>query len=347
MEADINAEIQRMLSEGIIEQWKDPKGFNSPVFAARKKNGAFRVVANFKRTLNTVLKDQNPYPIPLMDHRFHKIGEGNKYFASLDLKSGYWQIEIKKCDRHKTAFSWGDRCFQYTRLAFGLTSAGHIFSRCVTEVLDIVNARENISAYIDNLVHARTFDEYIIAMRQLFTAFRAYGLKLNLEKCIFIASVAKFWGRIVDSNEFRADPKCVKAIREMKPPTTRKELRSLIGRLIWIRQFLETKLYGSIRTDTFSQLLAPIHALNRDNIKFIGTDDAHRAFEKIKRLLSSPPVISFPDFSSLFTLTTDASDTACGAILMQEAHDGKKKIVAAASHTFNATGQLQREGHSP
>ena len=85
------------------------------------------------------------------------------------------------------------------------------------------------------------------------------------------------------------------------------------------------------------QLLAPIHALNKDNIKFIRTDDAHRAFEKIKRRLSSPPVISFPDFSSLFTLTTDASDTACGAILMQEAHDCMKKIITVASTTFNAT----------
>ena len=203
--------------------------------------------------------------------------------------------------------------------------------------MDTVNTRENISSYIYNLVHARTFDEYITAMRQLFTAFRAYRLKLNPEKCIFIASGAKFLGWIIDSNGFRADPECVKVIREMKPPTTRKELRNLIGRLVWIRQFLETKLYGSIRTDTFSQLLAPIHALNRDNIKFIWTDDSHRAFEKIKRRLSSPPVISFPDFSSLFTLMTDASDTACGAILMQEAHDGKKKIIAATLHTFNAT----------
>ena len=203
MEADVNAEIQRMLSEGIIELCKDAKGFNVPVYAVRKENGAVRVVANLKRTLNTVLKDQDPYPIPLMDHLFHKIGEGNEYFASLDLKSGYWQIEIEQCDQHKTAFTWGDRYFQYTRLAFGLTSAGHIFSRCVAEALNTVNARENISSYIDdNLVHTRTFDEYITAMRQVFTAFKAYGLKLNLEKCIFIAGEAKFLGRIVDSNGF-------------------------------------------------------------------------------------------------------------------------------------------------
>ena len=183
------------------------KSFQQPRLRSKEENGTVRVVVNFKHTLNSVLKDQDPCPIPLMDHLFHKIGERNKYFANLDLKSGYWQIEIEKCNRHKTAFTWDNRCFQYTRLAFGLTSAGQIFSRCVTEALDTVNARENISSYIDdNLVHAHTFDEYITAMRQLFTAFRAYRLKLNPEKCIFIASEAKFLGQIIDSNEFRADP---------------------------------------------------------------------------------------------------------------------------------------------
>ena len=76
-------------SEGVIEPCNDPKGFNSPVFAVRKKNGKIRVVANFKRTLNKVLVDLDPYPIPTIDSTFNKIGEGNKYFSTLDLRNGY------------------------------------------------------------------------------------------------------------------------------------------------------------------------------------------------------------------------------------------------------------------
>ena len=109
-----------MASEGVIEPCNDPKGFNSPVFAVRKKNGKIRVVANFKRTPNKVLVDLDPYPIPTIDSTFNKIGEGNKYFSTLDLRNGYWQIVIDERDRHKTAFTWKGRCFQYTRLAFGL-----------------------------------------------------------------------------------------------------------------------------------------------------------------------------------------------------------------------------------
>ena len=83
-----HAEIKRMATEAIIESCNNRRGFNSPVFAVRKKNGSVRVVANFKRTLNKVLVDLDPYPMPRIDYWFNRIGESNKYFASLD-HSGY------------------------------------------------------------------------------------------------------------------------------------------------------------------------------------------------------------------------------------------------------------------
>ena len=94
------------------------------VFADCKENKSIRVVANFKRIFSKVLVDLDPYPMPRICHLYNKIGEGNKYFASLDLHSSYWQIVIDKRNRHKTGFTWRGRCYQYMRLAFGLTSAG-------------------------------------------------------------------------------------------------------------------------------------------------------------------------------------------------------------------------------
>ena len=258
LEDDIDAEIARMASEGVIEPCNDPKGFNSPVFAVREKNGKIRVVANFK-----VLVDLEPYSIPTIDSTFNKIGEGNKYFSTLDLRNGLWQIVIDELDRHKTAFTWKGRCFQYTRLAFGLTSAGQI-SRCIAA------SRANISSYIDdNLVHAKTFEEYVTALEQLFIALCKFGSKLNPEKCIFLASETKFLGCIMNSDRFKANPEYVRAIINMKPPTTRKELQSLIRRLVWIQQFIETRLNESIRTDMFSNLMAPINELNKPGQTFV------------------------------------------------------------------------------
>ena len=112
-------EIKHMATEMIIESCMDPKGFNC---CLQKKNGSIHIVTNFKRTLNKVLVSLDPYLVPRIDHLFNKIGEGNKYFVSLDLQSGYWQIVIDEGDRHKTAFMWRDQCYQYMCLAFDLTS---------------------------------------------------------------------------------------------------------------------------------------------------------------------------------------------------------------------------------
>ena len=139
-------------------------------------------------------------------------------------------------------------------------------------------------------------------------------------------------------------------IREMKPPTSKKELQSFIGRFVWIRQFLETRLHEQIRYDMFSSVMSRIHELNKVNKPFAWIERADKAFQKIKKRLSLPPVISFPDFSRLFTLTTDANDVACEAILMQEADKEKKNIIAVASRTFNPTEQnwstTKREAYS-
>ena len=184
-----------MAAEEIIITCHDPWNFNSPVFAVRKKNGTIQVVANYKITLNKVLIDLDPYPPPRIDQLFHKIREGNKYFATLNFRSGYWLIIIDERNRHKTAFTWKDKCYMYTQLAFSLTSAGQIFSRCVAEALVTVLSRSNISSYIDdNLVHPKTFEEYLVALEQLFAALCTFGLKLNPEKWTFLASEGKYLG---------------------------------------------------------------------------------------------------------------------------------------------------------
>ena len=340
MESEVDAEIQRMLDLGIIEYCPDPKGFNSPVYCVRKASGKIRVVANFKETLNRVLQDLDPYPMPTIDSLFNRIGNGNKYFATIDFKSGYWQIEIDPKDRHKTAFTWRGKCLQYCKLAFGLTCAGQIFSRCVAEALASVKTKESIVTYVDdNLVFAKTFKEFLFALEELFKALKSNGLKINPSKCTFIGHEAEFLGRVITSDGFKPNSKYVQGIMDMQPPTSKDENLKFVGKLTWIRQFLETRLCERVRSSSFSELMKPIHALNKSGIVFAWTPEADRAFKKIKKKLTTSPVISFPDFALPFSLTTDASDRACGAILMQEAANGKKRIVAVASKTFSQTEQ--------
>ena len=342
LEKDVSLEIQKMLKTGVIEPCGDPRGFNSPIFAVKKKSGSVRVVANFKGTVNKVLVEKDPYPTPDMDRLINKIGHGNSYFGVCDFRSGFWQIDIDERDRYVTAFTWNGRTYQYARLAMGLTTAGSIFGRCVSEAMETIPAdlRQNISTYLDdNLLFAKDFITYKRILVALLDVLYRTGLRLGPAKCSFLAKKATFLGRLISYDGVRPDPQYVQGILDMSPPKNHKELQQTIGRLTWIRQFCETQLFEPIRANSFSHILKPISILNRKDTPFIWSSEAQKAFNRIKSKLSRSPIISFADFDLPFIVTTDASEYAAGATLTQVHSNGKLSLVAAVSKTFTQTEQ--------
>ena len=134
-----------------------------------------------------------------------------------------------------------------------------------------------------------------------------------------------------------ADPDHVQGILAMKPPRTKRQLASLVGRLHWLNQFIGCRMHEQVKVSGYSALMEPIYDLYRNmQKKFIWTDSAQKAFENIKKRLSHAPFISFshPDYP--YTLTTDASNYGCAGILMQQ-RNGKYHVIAAISKTFSPT----------
>ena len=340
MEKMVDADIKEMLKKNVIEECKDPKGWSSPVFAVRKADGSIRTVANFKPTLNRCLVDLDPYEMPNIERLFSKIGMGNQYFAKLDLKSGFWQIEIDERDRHKTAFMWNNQTYQYRKLAFGLTTAGQIFSRAISEALSSIENKQNISTYVDDhLVCAKDFQSFIKALEELLKALDSNGLKLNPKKCQFLAKEAEFLGRICGPYGYKPNPEYVQGIDSITPPTNKKQLKGLIGKLTWIRQFAETRLDEPVKGSTFADLMKPIHNLTKGSSETYWDKAANKALNRIKSKLSKNPIISFVDFNLPFHITTDASTVAAGAVLSQITPDSppKIRICGVASTTLSPT----------
>ena len=333
----VGAEIKDMFDKGIIEYCADTKGFHSPLQIVSKKNGDPRICVNFKRTLNTVLTEQDTYQMPSTDSCFQRIKGGNEFFSSLDLKNGYWQIVLKEGCRHKTAFSWQGRDYQFRRLPFGLTSAAQIFSRAVATALNEVSTLENILVYLDDtMVFADNYDDYYNAHEKLFTALTKFDLKLNLKKCTFLQTQTVFLGRKIDRSGYSLVTEYLDAIRNLPAPTTKKEVASLIGRVVWLKELVGTRLLEKVSVTSFSHLLSELHKLRNDSDKknVIWTREADAAWEAVKKRLSTAPVISFPNYEEKFTVTCDASDVALGAVLMQE-YGGKLHLVASTSHLFS------------
>ena len=339
LQAAADAEIQRMEQMGVISKCPDPKGWNSPVFAVKKPSGAIRIVANFKNTLNASLTEVDPYPTPSTTNIFTGIGAGNKYFCTADLRSGYWQFKLDEESKPKTAFNWKGDTWMYEVLPFGMTDSGALFSRNVHEAVSVLGNDGYLRYVDDNLIYAKDFDTFKKRLVKFLKVLIQNGLKLNASKCTFITDKAKFLGRVLTTDGIEADKEYVDALLSIPPPTNRKELLSLLGRIVWLKAYVETNVGERIGTQCFSALINEMTRLSSSKVPFEWTSLAAKQFLKVKKKLSSPPVVAFPDWSKAFILITDASDVAVGGVIMQHGDDGTQKIIATCSHKLSSTEQ--------
>ena len=330
--------IEKLKNDGVIQKCPDPQGFNSPIFPVpKKKPGEVRIVVNFRPTLNKVIKHQDPWTMPSVESVLKTVPRGCKYFACCDMRDGYFQLQIHEEDRHKTAFQVNNECMQFVRVPMGLTSAGAIFSREVAEVIMSAGV-DNVVAYLDDiLIYGRSEEEYFTAIEGLLKVLRQNGLLLNGRKCEFLKSEITFLGRRLTSDGIGVVPEYVSSLLAIRSPTTKREAQRLIGRLVWINNFLNTRAGENMKQCNYSALMKPIQETVSLQSPFKWTEDAQKSFIKLKKRLASPPIIHFADYSLEFTLTTDASVDAAGAVLMQEGPAGDKRIIATASKKFNKT----------
>ena len=333
--ADI--EIQDMLKKGIIEECSDPKGWNSPILAVGKKDGGCRVCVNLKNTVNRRLCEPDPMPQPAVDEILNEIPDNCSFFSSMDFLKGYWQIKLKENCRYIFSFTWNGICYRFVRLPFGFTASGSIFVRLISKALNAAKINRNFTkVYIDDVaIICKDFDDFLKEHISVFEAAVKFNLRLKASKCQFLKLEIPFVGRLISQKGMRPIPEYVEGLKCIKPPTTDKELKSLIGRLVWLKSFIGTRLGESVKICSFSNLMEPIFELTRKST-FDWTDSADKALKILKERMTKCPFISFCDPRVPYILTTDASDCALGGILMQKV--GKEyRVIAAVSKCFSDT----------
>ncbi|GFQ89857.1 transposon Tf2-12 polyprotein [Trichonephila clavata] len=119
-----------MLATGIIQPSESPWSF--PVILARKKDNTWRFCVNHRR-LNRIIK-KDVYPLPRIDDTLDSL-QGSKLFSSIDLSSGYWQIEVDEADREKTTFITPEGLYEFNVMHFRLCNATVTFERMMNNLL--------------------------------------------------------------------------------------------------------------------------------------------------------------------------------------------------------------------
>ena len=314
-------EVKKMLDQGVIEP--STSAWASPVVLVKKKDGTYRFCVDYRR-LNDITK-KDAYPLPRLDDSVEAMA-GAEWFHTLDLHSGYWQVEMDPEDKEKTAFVTRSGLYQFRVMPFGLTNAPATFERLMEMVLNGLQW-EQLQVYLDDvIVFGRTFMIAMLNLILVFLRFRQANLKMKVKKCKLFQSQVSFLGHIVSREGVKCDPAKLEAVAQWPHPETVTEVKSFLGFCTYYRRFIAH----------FSTVASPLTRLTRKDVDFVWTDKCEQAFRQLKYSLMTAPVLAYPQMGGQFILDTDASNTGIGAVLSQ-VQDGEEKVVGYASKTLSKT----------
>ncbi|EGT41840.1 hypothetical protein CAEBREN_11901 [Caenorhabditis brenneri] len=320
-QADLEKQINGLLKSGRITESNTP--WISPIVIVKKKNGSLRVCLDFRK-LNEVTIPDN-YPLPRIDAIVERVGH-MKFFSSLDMANGYLQLRLDDESSYKCGFTTENRIYAYTHLPFGLKSAASYFQRALKTVLDGMD--HEVMLYIDDvLIFSKTYDEHLDTLERVLQRFRQYNLKVSPKKCDLVRKSIVFLGHQINEDNYEPNKSNVSAIVNMPTPSNINELRRFIGMTGFFRRFVKD----------YSEIVQPLNKLTHKNTPFVWTQVHQDAVQKLKTILTSKPVLCYPDYNKEFHCYTDASGVAQGAVLMQTkpGDESKMQAIAYASRTLS------------
>ena len=207
----------------------------------------------------------------------------------------------------------------------GLTNAPATFQRMMELVLRGLPWQVCMVYLDDVLLYSPTFEDHLSSLGEVFSRIQAAGLRLNPKKCHLARDHVVFLGHVVSRQGLQPDPRNTDKVRTWPTPRNPTEVRAFVGLCSYYRRFVKD----------FAQRAAPLHRLTCKDTPFKWTAECAAAFDYLKGVLSSAPVVTMPDFSKPFKVYTDASLEAVGAVLAQD-RDGLERVVVYASQSLTS-----------
>ena len=256
---------------------------------------------------------------------------GSQYFSVLDMKSGYYQVELEEKHKERTAFTVGPLGFnEYNHLLFGMTNSPATYQRFMEDILGDYHLQICLIYLDDIIIFSRTYEEHVDRLRKVFHRIHDTGLKRAPKKCKLFKEKVVYVGHTISCNGIEPDPAKTETIRNWPTPKMPQDVRRFLGLAWYYRKLVKH----------FSKIAAPLTVLMPTTVKkkqgkrkqpsrkpWVWGDEQGTAFRHLKDILSSPPVLGYADYSLPFELHSDASAMTSGAVLYQE-KDGLRMLTS-------------------
>jgi hypothetical protein len=320
-QAEIDRQVEEHLAAGRIRRSTSP--FNAPSLLVGKPDGSKRMCQD-ERGLNKITV-KNRLTMPQPQDIFDRL-KGCSYFSKLDLKQGFHQIRIVEEDVHKTGFSCSSGHYEWLVMPFGLCNAPATFQSLMQFIL-AEKLNKFVVVFIDDiLIYSKSKREHLSHAEWVLHQLKKWQLYAAAKKCQWMKPSMEFLGHVVSADGVQVMQKKIKAIVEWPELTNSKEVKSFLGLAGYYRRFVKD----------FSSIAAPLTELTKDKTTWKWGPEEREAFIGLKDVMSKTPTLIHPDLELPFTVTTDASGYAVGAVLSQDVGNGQQPVAFYSHKMSNA-----------
>ena len=269
---------------------------------------------------------KDAHSLPRIDETLDCLN-GAEWFTSLHLKYGYWEVEMEEDSKALTAFTVGPLGFyECERMSFRLTNAPATFQCLMQSGLSNLHLQYCIIYLDDIIVFSKTLEEHLTRLQAVFQKLKKAELKLKPSRCEFFKQESTYLGHVVSKNGIQTNSKKVEVIHKWPMPTNVTEIWSFLGFTNYYQRFI--KKYLQVAKPLYKLILGENASRKWNSIKW--DPECQEAFDTLKELCTTTPILAYADFRKSFNLHTDVRVLGLGPVLYQ-VQDGVEKVISYAS----------------
>jgi hypothetical protein len=327
----VKDKLDQMESEGIIEKILPgvPTEWCAPMHTVLKKSKTegpitkddIRITID-PRDLNDALLREY-HPINTVEQVITKT-HGSKLFTKLDARQGFFQLVLDNESSRLTSFNTPFGRYCHKRLPMGISVAPEIYQRAMQELFGDIDGCEII--FDDLLLHAHDLESHNKLLKSVLQRARDNNVVFNINKLYLCQPQVEYVGHVLSSDGVKVSPDKVEAVINMPQPCSVSDIQTLLGMVTYTCKFIQN----------LSSLTEPLRQLmiegSKPGFRWHWDPCHQKAFEDIKKAMTTTPVLGYYTLNKPITMSVDASQSGLGAVLLQDGrpiHYASKALTAS------------------